>query len=94
MWLLFHLRFTVSKHFKDVLIKNEFPVIKFHELRHSAVSYLLHLGFSLKEIQIWIRHGDIGTTMNIYGHMDMNAKRKMANNLNDRFAAKFVAIGT
>jgi integrase len=75
----------VSKHFKDVLIKNSLPVIRLHDLRHSAASYLLYLGFSMKEIQIWLGHGDIGTTMNLYTHLDMTAKRNIADTLNVKF---------
>jgi len=61
------------------------PHIRFHDLRHSSAGYLKYLGFDLKDIQTWLRHGDIGTTMNIYVNLDMEAKRAIANNLNQRF---------
>jgi len=76
----------VTKHFKKVLARNGLPIIKFHELRHSSASYLLYLGFNFKEIQMWLRHGNLATTMNIYAHLDMNAKKNIANTLNERFA--------
>jgi len=75
----------VTKHFKDIFIKNNLQVIRLHDLRHSTASYLLHLGFSMKEIQMWLGHGDIGTTMNIYVNLDMEAKNSIADNLNMRF---------
>lgn len=75
----------VSQHFKRILTKNDLPIIRFHDLRHSSASYLLHLGFSMKEIQMWLGHGDIGTTMNTYVHIDMSAKENLANTLNERF---------
>jgi len=75
----------VTKHFKDILIKNGLPVIRLHDLRHSSASYLLYLGFNMKEIQMWLGHGDIGTTMNLYAHVDMDAKRNIAESLNTRF---------
>jgi len=75
----------VTKHFKKVLEKNNLPAIRFHDLRHSAASYLLYLGFNMKEIQMWLRHGDIGTTMNIYAHLDMSAKLNIADMLNGKF---------
>lgn len=65
----------VTKHFKDILVKSELPIIRLHDLRHSSASYLLYLGFSMKEIQMWLGHGDIGTTMNLYAHVDMDSKR-------------------
>ena len=76
----------ISQHFKLLLKKNNLPEIRYHDLRHSAASYLLHLGFNLKEIQTWLRHADIQTSMNLYTHLDLAAKREIANNLNDKFA--------
>jgi len=38
-------------------------------------------GFSLKEIQEWLGHGDIGTTANIYAHLLFESKKEMANTL-------------
>ena len=66
----------VSYAFKKLLERYDLPHIRFHELRHSAASNLLNLGFSLKDVQEWLGHSDIKTTANIYGHLD--AKRKMA----------------
>jgi integrase len=75
----------VTKHFKLILTKNNLPVIRLHDLRHSTASYLLYLGFSMKEISVWLGHGDIGITMNLYAHLDMAAKRNIADTLNGKF---------
>ena len=75
----------VSEHFKLLLARHNMPHIRFHDLRHSSAAYLKHLGFDLKDIQTWLRHGDISTTMNIYVNLDMAAKRNIADNLNQRF---------
>jgi len=77
----------VSGHFRRLLKNNNLPPIRFHDLRHSAAGYLKYLGFDLKDIQTWLRHGDIQTTMNIYVNLDMDAKRGIADSLNERFAA-------
>jgi len=77
----------VTKRFKGILTKNNLEIIRLHDLRHSTASYLLYLGFSMKEIQIWLGHGDIGTTMNLYTHVDMEAKRNMADSLNEKFSS-------
>ena len=74
----------VTKHFKVLLIKNNLPIIRLHDLRHSTASYLLYLGFSMKEISVWLGHGDIGITMNLYTHLDMTAKRNIADTLNEK----------
>jgi len=75
----------VTKRFKQILERNKLDIIRFHDLRHSTASYLLYLGFSLKDIQVWLGHGDIGTTMNLYTHLDMEAKRVIADSLNEKF---------
>ena len=77
----------VSHHFALLLRKNDMPHIRFHDLRHSSASYLKYLGFDLKDIQIWLRHKDIQTTMNLYTHLDMGAKQKIASKLNANLKA-------
>ena len=39
----------------------------------------------MKEIQDWLGHGDLGTTMNIYGHLDIRTKQNIADSLNNKF---------
>jgi len=68
--------------FKDILNQYNMPHIRFHDLRHSTASYLLKQGLSMKEISVWLGHGDIGTTMNIYAHLDIDMKKNAANVLN------------
>jgi len=75
----------VSHHFAWLLEKNDMPHIRFHDLRHSSASYLKYLGFDLKDIQTWLRHGDIQTTLNLYTHLDMEAKKNIANKLNAKY---------
>ena len=62
------------------------PLIRFHELRHSAASNLLSMGFTLKDVQEWLGHSDIKTTANIYGHLDAKRKITMANALSTGIA--------
>ena len=67
----------VTKKFKELLESNGLRVIRFHDLRHSCASLLLHLGYNMKDIQLWLGHGDIGTTMNIYAHVEASRKTSM-----------------
>jgi integrase len=78
----------ISNHFALLLKKNDLPHMRFHDLRHSSASYLKHLGFDLKDIQTWLRHKDIQTTMNLYTHLDMQAKSNIADTLNAKFQMK------
>lgn len=75
----------VTQHFKLLLEKNGMPLIRFHDLRHSSAGYLKHLKFDLKDIQTWLRHSDIQTTMNIYMNLDMEAKTNIANKIDAKF---------
>ena len=75
----------ISQHFKLLLEKNNMPHIRFHDLRHSSASYLKALGFDLKDIQVWLRHKDIQTTLNLYTHLDMEAKTNIADSLDSKF---------
>ena len=53
--------------------------MRFHDLRHSCASLLLANGVPLKQIQEWLGHSDIGTTANIYSHLDYKFKITSAN---------------
>ena len=53
--------------------------MRFHDLRHSCAPLLLANGVPLKQIQEWLGHSDIGTTANIYSHLDYKSKITSAN---------------
>lgn len=74
----------ITDHFKySVIQKNNLKVIRFHDLRHSCASLLFQCGIPLKEIQEWLGHSDIGTTANIYTHLNFEGKQKSANVIMD-----------
>lgn len=53
--------------------------IRFHDLRHSCASLLLANDVPMKQIQEWLGHSDIGTTANIYSHLDYKSRITSAN---------------
>lgn len=69
----------LTSHVPAVLEKNNMPKLRFHDLRHSCASLLFAQGVPLKEIQAWLGHSTIGTTANIYTHLDENSKINSAN---------------
>ena len=52
--------------------------VRFHDLRHSCASLLLANGVPMKMIQDWLGHSDMGTTANIYSHIDSESKKASA----------------
>lgn len=71
----------VSEHFTILLKNNNLRHIRFHDLRHSCASVLLtdhNRSVSLKDIQVWLGHNDIGSTMR-YAHIaDIKTKEHTA----------------
>ena len=76
----------ITKAFQKVLTKNNFPKMRFHDLRHSCASILYDKGWELKDIQTWLGHADIQTTANIYTHISKSRKEFMAKDLAHTFA--------
>ena len=64
-----------------VISKNDLPRIRWHDLRHSTASMLIEKGWHMKDISDWLGHNDISTTMNIYGHVSLQHKREISQNL-------------
>lgn len=77
---------SVSHTFSDVLTKNNFPKMRFHDLRHSCASVLHDKGWELKDIQTWLGHSDIQTTANIYTHISQTRKNDMAKDIQNTFS--------
>ncbi|MBR1779439.1 MAG: tyrosine-type recombinase/integrase, partial [Clostridia bacterium] len=76
----------VSIEFKKVLAKNNFPKMRFHDLRHSCASILYDKNWQLKDIQTWLGHSNIETTGNIYTHISKSRKEILAKDLENTFS--------
>lgn len=76
----------ITKTFQKVLSKNNFPRMRFHDLRHSCASILYDKGWELKDIQTWLGHADIETTANIYTHISASRKNNMAKDIQHTFS--------
>ena len=46
------------------------PEISLHKLRHSCASMAINRGWNVKQLQYWLGHSDVQTTMNIYARYD------------------------
>lgn len=75
----------VSKKFEKIIKKSDLPRITFHKLRHSTASILLEKGWDIKSIQLWLRHADVKTTLNIYANIKEDQKVAMAKSIDNTF---------
>jgi len=68
----------LSQHFALILRKNGLPRLRYHDLRHTTGSLLMNRGLSAKQIQEYLGHEHASTTLQIYGHLDAEAKKEAA----------------
>lgn len=64
----------LTRHIPKFMERADLPVIRLHDLRHTAAS-ILAMSCSPKQVQDFLGHEDISTTMNIYTHT-MDSQRR------------------
>lgn len=77
----------VSQKFQKLLAKYGLRPIRFHDLRHSCATILLYLGYSLKDIQVWLGHSNFNFTANTYVHSSKDSHVQMAQSFSDHLPA-------
>jgi len=75
----------ITKRFQKVLENVGLPHMRFHDLRHSCASILYDKGWNVKDIQEWLRHSKLETTMNIYTHISDQRKKILAKDMQGTF---------
>lgn len=80
----------LTRTFKSVISKSNLPQIRLHDLRHSAASNLLDMGFSVVQVADWLGHSSSATTLNFYAHAEKRSKMDIANALDSCFQTKSV----
>lgn len=71
----------ITRTFHHKIQETDLPPVRVHDLRHSAASNLLSMGFSIKEVQEWLGHSLPSTTLNFYSHIDTSSKSNIADRL-------------
>ena len=71
----------IRRVFHPILRRTGLPKIRFHDLRHTYASLLIHQGGHPKYIQSQLGHSSIDITMDIYGHIMEATNHEAANNL-------------
>jgi integrase len=69
---------TVTRAFQAALTRAGLPRVRFHDLRHSAATFLLAQGFTLEDVKNMLGHSTIVLTSNTYGHVLEQRKRELA----------------
>lgn len=64
----------VTDHFRWKIAHSDLPKVRFHDLRHTCATLLLHEGCSLREIQSYLGHASYLTTTR-YAHIDARSKQ-------------------
>lgn len=64
--------------YKKLLAKAGLPIIRFHDLRHTAATLMLLAGVHPKIVQETLGHSDINLTLNTYSHALPTLQREAA----------------
>lgn len=64
----------LSQGFKKLLKKNGLREIRFHDLRHTSANLLISSGLPIVQVQHWMGHSSISTTIDMYSHLTFDDK--------------------
>ena len=78
----------VSRRFAKLLEKNHLPKICFHNLRHTAGSMLVNSGHTIKQVQEFLGHEKVSTTLDIYSHVSSEGKKNTAAAMDELLTGK------
>lgn len=76
---------TLTRQLRRILASAGLPLLRFHDLRHTAATNLLSLGVSPRVVQEWLGHSDISITLGIYAHVTQGMKQQAMDLLNEQF---------
>lgn len=74
-----------SRYLSRLIERTGLKKIRFHDLRHSHVTYLMNEGATLNDISKRLGHNSISTTYDIYGHLDRKRDKAIADMFNVLF---------
>jgi len=66
--------YSLSKYWRTIRVKARVPSLRFHDLRHTAVSLLLALGVPPHVVREIVGYSDIKVTMTVYAHGRLDEK--------------------
>lgn len=69
---------TVTRAFQRALVRAGLPHSRFHDLRHTAATFLLAQGFGIEDVKNLLGHSSITLTSNTYGHVLEQRQQQVA----------------
>jgi integrase len=69
--------------FKELLMKAGLPDMRFHDLRHTALSLLMDMGIAVTTVQQRAGHSKASVTTDIYGHSMSRSQEKAAEQIEE-----------
>lgn len=78
---------SLTRTFQRVLKRKGYEHIRLHDLRHATATILYAKGWKVLEMQRWMRHSDIKTTLAIYTHLTNEQVVESSKSLNGLFSA-------
>jgi integrase len=81
----------LKRHFHPALKAAGLPRFRFHDLRHTYASLLIHQGENIKYIQTQLGHSNPTVTLNIYAHLMKPTNQEAACRLESTVFGEMVA---
>ena len=72
---------NVTRDFKRMLKKAQLPIRRFHDLRHTAASFLLYQKVPPRVVMELLGHSGIRVTMDLYSHVAPVLQREAADQM-------------
>jgi integrase len=76
----------VRRGFRPPLKKAELPIIRFHDLRHTAATLMLGRGIHPKVVAEMLGHATVAVTLDIYSHVTPDMQREAAKAMSEFLA--------
>lgn len=70
---------SIGNEWRKIIKRNKLKSISFHQLRHSCASLMVKKGINFKVIQERLGHANIGITIDLYSHLEVDLHKESTN---------------
>lgn len=78
----------LSKRFRRIVMDNNLPILRFHDLRHLQATLLIHSGVNIQSASKRLGHSSSRTTLDVYTHSLDHEDKKAVNALENYLSAQ------